>query len=67
MLDLSLFFLLLIKVQEKTGKTGSDKTKNVEIMVSLKYLSNFWITLEMPFINFEIIVWYLMIKKQHSH
>ena len=29
MLELSLFVLLLIKVQEKTGKTGSDKTKNV--------------------------------------
>ena len=42
MLEPSLFVLLLIKVQEKTGKTGSDKTKNVEIMVSLKYLSNFW-------------------------
>ena len=27
---------------------------NVEIMVPLKYLSNFWRTLEMPLINFEI-------------
>ena len=28
--------------------------KNVEIMVPLKYLNNFWRTLEMPLINFEI-------------
>ena len=28
--------------------------KNVEIMVSLKYLSNFWRTLEMPLVNYEI-------------
>ena len=37
-----------------TGQTGNDGTKNVEIMVPLKYLSNFWRTLEMPFINCEI-------------
>ena len=36
------------------GQTGNDGTKNVEIMVSLKYLSNFWRTLEMPLINCEI-------------
>ena len=29
-------------------------TKNVEIAVPLKYLSNFWRTLEMSLINFEI-------------
>ena len=29
-------------------------TKNVQIMVPLKYLSNFWRTLEMPLINCEI-------------
>ena len=28
--------------------------ENVEIMASLKYLSNFWRTLEMPLINREI-------------
>ena len=33
-----------------TGKTGNNGTKNVEIMVPLKYLSNFWRTLEMPLI-----------------
>ena len=34
-----------------TGQTGNNGTKNVEIMVPLKYLSNFWRTLEMPLIN----------------
>ena len=37
-----------------TGQTGNDGTKNVEIMVSLKYLSNFWRTLEMNLINCEV-------------
>ena len=37
-----------------TGQTGDKGTKNVEIMVPLKYLSNFWRTLEMPLINYEI-------------
>ena len=37
-----------------TGQTENNGTKNVEIMVPLKYLSNFWRTLEMPFINCEI-------------
>ena len=31
-----------------------DNTKDVEIAVPLKYLSNFWRTLEMPLINCEI-------------
>ena len=38
-----------------TGKTpAADKEKDVEIMVPLKYLSNFWRTLEMPLINSEV-------------
>ena len=37
-----------------TGTTGNDGTTNVEILVSLKYLCNFWRTLEMPLINCEI-------------
>ena len=37
-----------------TGQTGNDGTKDVEIMVSLKYLSNFWRTLEIPLINCEV-------------
>ena len=35
-------------------RTGNDGTKNVKIRVPLKYLSNFWRTLEMPLINCEI-------------
>ena len=37
-----------------TGRTENDGTKDVEIMVPLKYLSNFWKTLEMPLINCEV-------------
>ena len=37
-----------------TGQTGNNGRKNVEIMVPLKYLSNFWRTLEMPLINCEV-------------
>ena len=37
-----------------TGQTGNDGTKHVEIMVPLKYLSNFLRTLEMPLINCEV-------------
>ena len=36
------------------GRTGNDGTKNVKIGVPLKYLSNFWKTLEMLLINCEI-------------
>ena len=32
----------------KTGQTPNDDTKDAEIMVLLKYLSNYWRTLEMP-------------------
>ena len=37
-----------------TSRTGDDGTKDVEIMIPLKYLSNFWRTLEMPLINCEV-------------
>ena len=38
-----------------TGQTGDDgRIDNVEIMVPLKYLSNFWRTLEMHLINCEV-------------
>ena len=37
-----------------TGRTVNDGRKKVEIMVPLKYLSNFWRTLEMPLINCEV-------------
>ena len=37
------------------GKTNDDgDIENVEIMVPLKYLSNFWRTLEIPLINCEV-------------
>ena len=38
-----------------TGKTAADgNTKDVQIIVPLKYLNNFWRTLEMPLINCEV-------------
>ena len=37
-----------------TGQNGNNGRKNVKIMVPLKYLSNFWRTLEMPLINCEV-------------
>ena len=38
-----------------TGNTPNNRnTKDVEIIVPLKYLSNFWRTLEMPLINCEV-------------
>ena len=45
-------FKYKIKITGKTHATGN--TKDVEIAVPLKYLSNFWGTLEMPLINCEI-------------
>ena len=43
------------KIKIKTGNTPADgNTKDVETAVSLKYFSNFWITLEMLSINCEI-------------
>ena len=63
----------MFKIKQKiTGVTDDDGTKNVKIIVQLKYLSNFWKTLEMPLINCEINliliclinVCYLMIPKQ---
>ena len=44
----------LFQFKEKiTGKIGNNGTKPVEIMVTLKYLSNFWRTLQMPLTNCE--------------
>ena len=38
-----------------TGQTDNNgRIDNVEIMVQLKYLSNFWRTIEMPLINCEV-------------
>ena len=41
-----------IKITGKTPNNGN--TKDVEIIVPLKYLSNFWRTLEMSLINCEV-------------
>ena len=41
-----------VKITGKTPAAGN--TKDVEIIVPLKYLSNFWRTLEMPLINCEV-------------
>ena len=40
--------------QQITGQTLNNETKDVEIMGPLKYLSNFWRTLEMSLIHCEI-------------
>ena len=41
-----------IRIMGKTPAAGN--TKDVEIIVPLEYLSNFWRTVEMPLINFEV-------------
>ena len=41
-----------VKITGKTPNNGNEK--DVEIMVLLKYLSNFWRTLEMPLVNCEV-------------
>ena len=50
--------------RSKTKKTGNTPTdvniKDVEIIVPLTYLNNFWRTLAMPLINYEInliLIW----------
>ena len=44
-------FKVKTKIADRTGNNG---TKNVKIRVPLKYLSNFWRTLEIPLITCEI-------------
>ena len=45
-----------IKITGKSRNNGNEK--DIEIMVPLKYLSNFWRTLEMPLINCEVnLIW----------
>ena len=47
--------------QKITGSTREDGTKAVQIMVPLKYSSDFWRRLEMPLINRKInliLTWY---------
>ena len=45
---------MLIQKMLKTGQANNDGIINIEIMFPLKYLSNFWETLEMPLINCEV-------------
>ena len=40
--------------QKITGQIGNEGTKDVDIIIPLKYLSNFWRTLEIPLINCEV-------------
>ena len=49
--------------QQITGQTGNRDAKYVGIMVPLKYLSNFWITLEMYLIHCEIALQLTCSKK----
>ena len=42
-------FKIKVKITRKTPNNSN--VKHVETMVPLKYLSNFWRTLEMPLIN----------------
>ena len=51
-MDESESFKSKIKITGKTPNNGNGK--DVEIMVPLKYLSNFWRTHEMPWINCEV-------------
>ena len=50
LLQIILLAHLKLKVK-KTGQTSNGGTKSVEIMVPLKYLSNFWRTFKMPLMN----------------
>ena len=46
--------LLTMRLKLMTGKIADACRKDVEIMVLLKYLHNFWTALEIPLINCEI-------------
>ena len=57
--------LIMFLIKEKiTGQTDNNGTKDVETIVPLKYLGNFWRTLEMPLIKCKIgifLTWSLYI------
>ena len=55
-------FIYKVKITRKTLADGN--TKDVKISVPLKYLSNFWRTLEMPLINCEVtlmLTWFKIV------
>ena len=43
-----------LHIKNVIGRAGDDGTKNTEIRVPLKYLSNFWRTIQMTLIDCEI-------------
>ena len=48
-----------VKIIGSTSAGGN--TKDVKIIVPLKYLSNFWRTLEMALINWEVSLFFNMV------
>ena len=48
------------------GATGANNTKIVELIVPLKYLSNFWRTVENPLINCKLNLILTSSKKCYS-
>ena len=62
----------VLKFKQKiTGRTGNHWTNHIQMIVSLKYLSNFWTTLKTSLINCKInlvITWFansLTVTYQH--
>ena len=57
-LSISLLIIIIVPrlnlKQKVAGRIGNNGTKDVKMMVPLKYLSSFWRTPEMLLINFEI-------------
>ena len=45
---------LLVGKKANAAKNSKSSEKNTKIVVPLKYLSNFWRSLEMPLINYKI-------------
>ena len=45
---------LLIQIQDKSNRKNTGNTKDVQIAMPFKYLSNFWKALDIPLINFEV-------------
>ena len=54
LVSLLIAIIVFSSKQQIAGQTRNKGTKDVEIMVPLKNLSNFWRTLEMTLINCEI-------------
>ena len=71
-MKLWIFLLLIIIVlqsklkQQITGQTGNGETKTFEIIVPLENLSNFWSTIEMPWINCEFSLQLLILQQNPS-